>query len=81
MATDAARKINVTLQDEGGIAWPRPVFVQVGGDGELPAVLLNPRDSMNVEASGIWLLRTRSDRSVVYAATTWAGTDESGEDD
>ena len=68
MYTAAARKIKATLAYQNDASWPRPVYVQPDKNGEVPAALQDPRDTMSIVAPGVWVLQTRTNDRIVYVA-------------
>jgi hypothetical protein len=68
----AAPKIKATLAYQNDSQWPRPVYVQPDQNGEVPAALQNPRDTMSIVAPGIWVLQTHTDDRIVYIAANEA---------
>jgi hypothetical protein len=60
------QSVRATLAYGDGRLWPLPVFVDSDIHGDIPEVLIDPRDSMSEIAAGKWLLHEIVPGGVTY---------------
>jgi hypothetical protein len=58
--------VRATLRFNDGQCWPLPVYVNADIHGDIPELLISPRDTMSEVVAGKWLLLEVGSDGVVY---------------
>ena len=59
-------RVRATLRYNDGECWPQPVYVNPDIHGDIPELLIGPRDTMSQVVAGKWLLLEVGSDGVVY---------------